>query len=179
VDTEAWIPIVDEQDEVVGTALRSEMRAKNLLHRCTAVIVLSTDEDRLLVHQRSATKSFWPLWWDIAAGGVVEVDENLDDAAERELAEELGVDIIDRGALSKLGSGRSSDHELDVFMHVWLTHHDGPFSCPDGEVDHVEWVTPEELYTRIRTDLFVRDTVSVGLPLLQQHSKLWQPSGHD
>jgi isopentenyldiphosphate isomerase len=179
VDTEAWIPIVDEHDAIIGSALRSEMRAKNLLHRCTAVIVLSTDGQRLLVHQRSATKSFWPLWWDIAAGGVVEVDEDLDDAAERELAEELGVHITDRAALVKLGSGRYTDHELDVFMHVWLTHHDGPFSCPDGEVDHVEWVACEELYSRIATDLFVRDTVAVGLPLLQQHDKLWQPSLHD
>ncbi len=65
--------IVNDSDQVVGTDLRSRMRADNLLHRCTAVLVLHPTTGSLLVHQRSRFKDVWPLRWDVAAGGVVEV----------------------------------------------------------------------------------------------------------
>ncbi len=176
MDREALIPIVDENDNVVGTALRSVMRAQNLRHRCTAVLVLSSDGSRLLVHRRAATKSLWPAWWDLAAGGVVEVDEVLDGAAARELREELGVDA----PITKLGSGRHHDDDVDVFMHVWVAHHDGPFAFTDGEVDTVEWLAPDQLATRL-TDPGVNwchDSVAIALPLLRAARPMWQPRGY-
>jgi isopentenyldiphosphate isomerase len=177
VDREALIPIVDEHDVVIGTALRSVMRAKNLLHRCTCVIVLNSAGDQLLAHQRSMEKGVWPGWWDIGAGGVVEVDEELDDAAQRELSEELGVS----GALTKLGSGRDTQPNVDTFMHVWVTHHDGPFTFTDGEVQQVKWVTPNELETQMNDPEmnWCLDSKFVALRLLREHLALWQPQTHE
>lgn len=176
MDREALIPVVDEHDNVVGTALRSVMRAQNLLHRCTAVLVLNSEGDRLLVHRRAASKSFWPGWWDLAAGGVVEVDEDLAEAASRELREELGVDA----PLTKLGSGRYHDQDVDVFMHVWVADHDGPFAFTDGEVDTIEWLSPDLLAVRLTdpTVHWCHDSVAIALPLLRSALPLWQPRGY-
>ncbi len=176
MDREALIPIVDAHDDVIGTALRSEMRAANLLHRCTAVVVLDRSGERLLVHRRAETKSFWPGWWDLAAGGVVEVGEELDDAAVRELREELGVDAT----LRKLGSARHRDEQVDVFMHVWVAMHEGPFAFTDGEVDRVEWLNPDELAERLSApDIsWCHDSVAVALPLLRSAFPVWQPRTH-
>jgi isopentenyldiphosphate isomerase len=177
MDREALIPIVDENDCVIGTALRSDMRAANLLHRCTAVLVLDRTGERLLVHRRSVSKSFWAGWWDLVAGGVVGVGEDLDDAATRELLEELGVEA----ELHKLGSARYRNDEVDVFMHVWVAHHDGPFTFADGEVDRAEWVTPVELQARLSNPgvNWCSDSVGVALPLLRDAFPVWQPQEHD
>jgi 8-oxo-dGTP pyrophosphatase MutT (NUDIX family) len=171
MDREAVIPIVDEHDNVIGSALRSDMRAKNLRHRCTAVLVLDSAGEHLLVHQRSSTKAVWANWWDLAAGGVLEVDEELDDAAARELREELGV----TAALTKLGSGRYHDIDVDVFMHVWMARHDGPFTFTDREVQQVKWLNPGQVHRALTDDAmqWCRDSVAVALPLLQHHDGRW------
>ncbi len=177
MDREALIPIVDENDRVIGTSLRSDMRKKNLLHRCTAVLVLDGGNNRLLVHQRSVTKAVWPGWWDLAAGGVLELDEELDEAASRELFEELGV----MASLTKLGSRRHTDQNVDVFMHVWVANHDGPFTFVDGEVQQVAWLSPAELHAQLRSEKkqWCSDSVAVALPLLQLHDPMWNPSLHE
>jgi 8-oxo-dGTP pyrophosphatase MutT (NUDIX family) len=168
--SDALIDLVDIHDNVIGQALRSRMRADNLRHRCTAVLVLDRREERLLVHQRSRHKDLWPLWWDLAAGGVVEAGEDLDRAAARELAEELGV----TADLMKLGSRHHQDTDVDVFMHVWLAHHDGPFVFTDGEIEQTQWLTPVELAARLTHDRWCRDSVAVALPMLAHARANWQ-----
>src|SRR5438477_357932 len=85
------VDVTDATGTVIGTATRREMRARNLPHRCTYVLVFNRRGD-LFVHQRTATKDVNPSFWDVAAGGVVAAGESFDDSARRELREELGVD---------------------------------------------------------------------------------------
>ena len=87
---EELVDVVDEHDVVIGTVTRAEMRAGRLRHRAVSIAVIGSD-GRLLIHRRAHTKDIWPGWWDIAAGGVVGAGESYDQAARRELAEELGV----------------------------------------------------------------------------------------
>ena len=53
------VDIVDDDDQIIATVTRREMRAQRLRHRCCAVLVMGSD-GRLLVHQRAATKDGWP-----------------------------------------------------------------------------------------------------------------------
>ena len=156
---------VDEQDRVIGTITRREMRAKRLLHRATAIAVFGTD-GRLLAHRRAATKDIWPARWDIAAGGVVAAGEAYLTSARRELAEELGLDdphlpLID------LGGGRYTDTDADLFSRCFQCVHDGPFRFTDGEVSEVRWVTRQELTELMAAEPFVPDNPAVLLPLLR------------
>ena len=80
--TEELVDIVDDDDNVITTVTRAEMRARRLQHRSVGIAVLSTD-GRLLIHRRSEAKDIWPGWWDIAAGGVVAAGETYDQAARR------------------------------------------------------------------------------------------------
>jgi 8-oxo-dGTP pyrophosphatase MutT (NUDIX family) len=168
--SDAMIDLVDIHDRVVGQSTRSHMRAHNLRHRCTAVLVVDHRDERLLVHQRSRNKDVWPLWWDLAAGGVVEAGEDLDEAAARELAEELGV----TAELTRLGSRHHTDQQVDVFMHVWLAHHEGPFVFTDGEIEQTQWVTPIELGQRLTEGRWCTDSIAVALPLLIDVLPRWQ-----
>ena len=156
------VDIVDDDDNVVATVTRAEMRAGRLQHRSVGVAVMSTD-GRLLVHRRSDSKDLWPGWWDIAAGGVVTAGETYDDAARRELAEELG---LVGAEIEYLGQARYVDDDLAAICRGYRVVHDGPFSFTDGEVTEVRWVTFPELDTMRATHPFLPDGITLLLPLL-------------
>lgn len=87
---EEIVAIVDEENRVVGAASRSRMRADGLPHRATYILVFN-DEGELFVQKRTMGKDIYPGYYDVATGGVVLAGESYGDAAERELAEELGI----------------------------------------------------------------------------------------
>ena len=157
-----FVDIVDDDDCVVATVPRAEMRAKRLQHRAVSIAVMSTD-GRLLVHRRADDKDVWPGMWDIAAGGVVSAGETYQAAAARELAEELGVHA---DTLEHLGEGRFIDESVALIGRGYLTVHDGPFTFTDGEIAEVRWVTRAELSRLMAVERFVPDNVALLLPLL-------------
>jgi isopentenyldiphosphate isomerase len=84
------VDIVDEDDRVVATATRREVRRGALLHRCTYVL-LRNAAGEILVHRRTDTKDVFPGAYDVFSGGVCAAGESYDECARREVAEELGV----------------------------------------------------------------------------------------
>jgi len=86
------LDVVNERDEVVGRGTRREVHECRLRHR--AVHVLLFDErNQLFVQKRSAAKDTFPLCYDSSASGHLSSGEDDDDCAERELREELGLEI--------------------------------------------------------------------------------------
>lgn len=164
------VDIVDDDDEVVATVTRAEMRAKRLQHRAVSIAVLSSD-GLLLVHRRADTKDVWPGMWDMAAGGVVAAGEHYEDAARRELAEELGVTV---DAFVSLGEGRFVDDAVALIGRGYRCTHDGPFTFTDGEIAEVRWVDRAGLDELVRTESFVPDNVALLLPLLQHPDSGWR-----
>lgn len=161
--TEELVDIVDDDDNVIATVTRSEMRAGNLQHRSVGIAVISSD-GRLLIHRRSETKDIWPGWWDIAAGGVVASGESYEDAARRELAEELGIADI---PIAYLGRAQYIDEDLAAMCRGYRVVHDGPFMFADGEVAETRWVTFDELDAMRATHRFLPDSIAVLLPLIR------------
>ena len=158
------VDIVDDDDRVIATVSRAEMRARRLQHRSVGIAILSSD-GRLLVHRRSLTKDLWPGWWDIAAGGVVTAGETYEEAARRELAEELGITGV---ALEPIGQDRYVDDKVAELCRGYRVVHDGPFAFADGEIVEVRWVTFAELDTMRAEERFLPDSLTMLLPLLRQ-----------
>jgi 8-oxo-dGTP pyrophosphatase MutT (NUDIX family) len=163
--SEELVDIVDDDDNVIATVTRSEMRARRLQHRSVGIAVISSD-GRLLIHRRSDAKDIWPGWWDIAAGGVVAAGETYEDAALRELAEELGLDDVE---IECLGHSQYVDDELAALCRGYRVVHDGPFTFPDGEVAEARWVTFDELESMRATHRFLPDSLALLLPLIAPH----------
>lgn len=155
--------IVDDDDRAIATVTRAEMRARRLQHRSVSIAVISVDGG-LLVHRRSEVKDIWPGWWDIAAGGVVASGETYEEAARRELAEELGIDGV---TLQFLGAAQYVDDELAALCRGYRVVHDGPFTFADGEVAEARWVTFAELDAMRATHSFLPDSLALLLPLLR------------
>lgn len=154
---------VDDRNHVIEVVTRSRMRRENLRHRSAAVVVLSADGCRLLVHRRSASKDLRPGWWDVCAGGVLGVGESYHDAARRELAEELGVTGV---ALVRLGDGRFDDVASRELARIYVARYDGPFEFADGEVDQARFVTRSELRALMATERFLPSCDAMVLPLV-------------
>ena len=156
------VDVVDDNDRVVATVTRAQMRAERLQHRAVSIAVMSS-HGQLLVHRRADTKDVWPGMWDLAAGGVVSAGEHYDAAAQRELAEELGVHGVE---LHSLGDGRYRDDAVALIGRGYLAVSDGPFVFTDGEVAEVRWVDRAELDALMATEQFVPDNLALLLPLV-------------
>ena len=160
---EELVDVVDEDDRVIGIVSRARMRAERLPHRGVFVVVRRSD-GRILVHRRSADKDIWPSAWDIAVGGVVTAGEAWDAAAERELAEEVG---IEGAPLTLARAGRYADAEVDEVARVYTVTWDGPVRFVDGEVVAAEWLTPAEIDQRRARLPFCPDSVALVSDLLR------------
>ena len=148
----------------LGTVLRlvtrRQMRAEALWHRAVFIAVRSSTGE-LLIHRRAMTKDVWPGWWDVAVGGVVSPGETWEDAARRELSEELGVSGVD---LRPLGTGAYRDDEVKLVAACFEAVCDGPFSYSDGEITGTQWVALSDLRDRIGEDSFLPDSIALILP---------------
>lgn len=133
---EELVDIVDEDDRVVRTARRDEVRARNELHRCVWIVVLD-DAGRLLVHRRTPTKDLFPRYWDLTVGGVVAAGEGYDRAAVRELFEEAGVS---GDTLMELGFVRYADAHTRALGSVYLARCDGSVTLQASEVEYAAWL---------------------------------------
>ena len=109
------VALYDADGRPAGDASRERMRALNLTHAATAVVVRDP-LGRVHVHRRTDTKDLYPGRHDFAAGGVVAAGEDPYDAAVRELEEELGVAGV---ALEPLGVAHFGDDHTDYWGHLF------------------------------------------------------------
>jgi isopentenyldiphosphate isomerase len=154
---------VDADGTVIEVVTRARMRAENLRHRSVAIIVTSTD-GRLLVHRRADHKDVYPGWWDVAAGGVVAAGEHSDDAAVRELAEELGITGV---APEPIGEASYDDERAKERCRIYRVVHDGPYRFDDGEVTEARLVDAAGLRTLLTTERVLPGSVAMLLPLVE------------
>ena len=147
------VDVVDEDDRVVGTVTRREMRERRLLHRCTYVLVSNSAGD-LYVHKRTDTKDVYPGMYDVTAGGVCASGESYDGCAVRELEEELG---ISGAPLRFRFKHRYSGPGWGVWGGVFDVEWDGPIAHQESEVAWGAFVPLDELRTMMREREFCPD----------------------
>jgi 16S rRNA (adenine1518-N6/adenine1519-N6)-dimethyltransferase len=139
--TEDIFDIVDANDQVIGSAPRSEVHAKGLKHRAVHMLVYNANGE-LLIQLRSAEKDRHPNTWDSSAAGHVDSGETYEIAANRELREELGISVPE---LKEIGYLRACEETGQEFVRVYETHHEGPFLPQASEIAEVRWISIPEL----------------------------------
>jgi 8-oxo-dGTP pyrophosphatase MutT (NUDIX family) len=161
------VDVVDDDDQVIDTVPRSEIRARNLLHRSVFVVVVTSARE-VVTHQRADWKDVWPSRWDVGFGGVVDAGESYLEAAVREVGEEAGI-VIAPEQLERLARGRYDDDRVRELSVVYGVRHDGPFTFPDGEVQRSELVPGAELRAWVETRELVLDSVALVLPHIERY----------
>jgi isopentenyldiphosphate isomerase len=155
------VTIVDEQNNVIGTAPRSEMRAQCLPHRSTYILVFNS-QGELYVQKRTLTKDVFPGYYDIASGGVVLANESYDVSARRELAEEVGIRDVPLHPLFHFYYG---DAYTRVWGAVYACLYDGEMVLQEAEVESGAFMTIDEILRCAETEPYTPD----GLYVLRRY----------
>lgn len=140
-DGEELFDVVDDHNEVVSQASRSEVHAQNLKHR--AVHVLITDgKGQVLLQRRSAQKDREPNKWGGSAAGHLDAGESYESAARRELGEELGIESCEL-ELTPLGEQKPSLSNGWEFIKIYRATYGGALRLRTNEVSAVLWMEPQ------------------------------------
>jgi isopentenyldiphosphate isomerase len=140
--TEDIFDIVNERDEVIGRAPRSEVHARGLLHRAVHVLVFNA-RGELFLQKRSKTKDREPGRWGAACSGHVDSGEDYDTAVMRELGEELGwTPAAPPQRILRIEACRETDQEF-----VWIYHctGEGPFTLNADEIETGGWFSRAQI----------------------------------
>lgn len=87
-----FLDLVDEEDKVIGRALRSEVHAKGLLHREIHVWYV-VPGGGVVFQKRAEDKETFPGLLDATVGGHVDPGMTYEQAALMEMREETGIDV--------------------------------------------------------------------------------------
>lgn len=144
------LELVDEHGRVVGRALRSACHGDpSLVHRSVHVLVFNR-EGQLYLQRRAAAKDIEPGKWDTSVGGHVDPGESWEQAARREMQEELGIEA----GLSFLHEYVWGSEVETERVRTYKTVHDGPIRLHPDEIEEGRFWTMSEIQASLGAGLF-------------------------
>lgn len=140
------LDIVDDQDNVIGSATRDEIYKKLLPHRIVHILIFN-DKNEMALQLRSKHVSFCPLYWCTAAVGHVQTGESYEEGALREYEEELGV----ASELHMIGKDiYEAPDKPKKFITVYRAIFNGSFTKDERDVEKVEFFPVEKIRQMVK-----------------------------
>jgi len=141
----AKIVVVDEKDNVIGAEEREIVKQKGLIHRIVRVIVKNS-KGQIYLQKRGSKQETWPNRWDQSVGGHVDEGEGYEDAAKREMKEELGIESLSLRPITKFYHVEDiGKHRLKRFNKLFEVIYDRPISLAKGETSGGRWFNVEKI----------------------------------
>lgn len=173
------IEIVDKEGNFTGEVIdKDEAHDKNLLHNEVAVFVIN-DDNQILLQKRSANKRYNPNKWALCAGHV-DAYESLEDAAIREIKEEIGIDV-QKEDLHSYGEKeltlRDSNSHITYFYYTKSNRKEEEFTIQFEELSEVKWFDIDEVINMINngdnTTVFTKERLHLfeGLKEIKKNKK--------
>lgn len=154
---EEIVQIVDRGNMAVEALPRRIMREQGLIHRASYVLVFN-EQKELFLQKRTATKDLYPSCWDVAAGGVVLAGESYEESAQRELAEELGVDGV---SFTPLFDQYFEEDDNRVWGRIFSCVHNGPFELQEEEVASGCFMSIADIFILSENEEFTPDGIDI------------------
>ncbi len=140
--------IVNDNNEIVGQTTQDEIYAQKHSHRIVHVFVIHPKENKVYFQKRAETKSFLPGYYCTSAGGHVQAGESYEEAAKRELREEIGLNT----ELQEVGSMLFEADDHKRFIKLFVTFAEDGFDFADGEVASGHFVDVQDAYNLVCKD---------------------------
>ena len=144
----APIQIVDENDRPVRAGTKQEAWDQGLFHRVVRIMI-ENDQGEVLLQLRAPDKDIFPDCWDNSAAGHVDAGEDYEEAAYRELEEELGVTGQELAEIGKYHSNETIEGKtFNRFVKVYklkLNLDPASLRLEEGKVVAVKWMPLSEV----------------------------------
>ena len=142
---EQQVILVNETDEPIGTAGKTEAHENGLLHRAFSVFIFDS-KGRMLIHQRAAGKYHGGNLWTNACCSHPNPGEETLSAAHRRLNEEMGfqTDLHEVFSFTYHAEVENNliEHEFD---HVFVGEYEGVMSPDPEEVANTAFEEMDQL----------------------------------
>ncbi|MBQ8270754.1 MAG: NUDIX domain-containing protein [Bacteroidaceae bacterium] len=125
------LPLVDVEGRVTGSATRGECHNGSKLLHPVVHLHLFDSSGRIYLQQRPLWKDIQPGKWDTAVGGHIDFGEDVSSALEREVREELGIELPSPRFLLRYLFESEREKEL---VYVYSAVFDGEVR-PSDELD--------------------------------------------
>lgn len=150
--TDDIFDIVDCDDNVIGSAPRSLVHARGLLHRSAHVLIFTDSLPRkILLQKRSMLKDSNPGLYTTSCSGHIDSGETYDEGVVREMREETGISVsaVDLTKIGKIRACTRTGNEFS-FIYELRIPENTEFAFSPEEVDSFEWLDVREFERRIR-----------------------------
>ena len=122
----------------------------------------------MLIQKRQSFKGKWPNMWDLSVGGKIQAGESSQEGIQRELKEELNLEIDFSGLRPHLTLSHENGYD-DIFIVEKAVNLD-ELILQEDEVKAVKWASKETILDMIENNEFI-DYYSNLVPLLFEMRK--------
>lgn len=152
-----FFDIVNEKDEIIGKIKEDEQSTvKPSQLRFVNIIIINKD-NLIIVPKRSSNRKLFPNCYDFSVGGHVNSGENYEEAAYRELKEELGIEDV---KLQEVAYFSPFNSDSNTFQKVFLLKYNRKiFNYDKDGIERIDYKSKQEIQELIRNkaNLFKTD----------------------
>ena len=164
------LDIVDEQDQVIGSMLRSDVYRQKLYTQMRSIwLMIKNSQGQLLILRRSYDRPHLPGYLDGAVAGHVQAGETYEQALFREASEELNIDM-DKIPYRVLGKLTPLQDKVFCFAQVYEAElEDIPENWNREEFCECFWAAPQEILEKIKDGDKHKDSLPIVLRAFYTH----------
>jgi isopentenyl-diphosphate delta-isomerase len=145
-----FVVLVDEQDNPIGKMEKQQAHIEGLLHRAFSIFIFNS-EKKLLLQKRASSKYHCGGLWTNSCCSHPRENENIQDAANRRLAEEMGMQCSLKPIFTFMYRAEFDngliEHEFD---HVFFGESDQNPKINPEEVETYRYIAMENLQQEVK-----------------------------
>ncbi len=157
------LDIVNDQDQIVGQMLRSDVYAQNTYYFRVVNEFIINSQGQLWIPRRNKNKKLFPSCLDASMSGHVMAGETYQQAFERELYEELNLKASDYNYIMA-AQLNPIKHNTSAFMNVYLIPCENIPNYNQQDFSDFFWLKPKEILQKLSQG----DTSKGDLPKIIQ-----------
>ena len=135
------IKIVDQNGNFTGITFTKEDAYSRNLVRNEVVIFILNDKNQVLLQKRSSNKKYHPNKWALCTGHVEKI-ETEDEAAIREIKEEIGIKVAKENlhkCFEEEWTLRDNNTHITFFYYTKINKKENEFIIQEDELSEVKW----------------------------------------
>jgi isopentenyl-diphosphate delta-isomerase len=158
VSQEMLVDAVNGNDVPVSVIARAELFQRHANFRVAHDLIFNSSGE-LLIQKLARTRLRHPGYWGSSVAAYLFAGESYRDAAERRLAQELGVQNVN---LEFIGKISMIDDGCQKFIGIFVGLYDGPFTADREQIEELEFMPLQQIHalsdsgTRLFTPTFLK-----------------------